>query len=82
MDVKDWFTNSNPGIAFYGGSILIVYEGDNAYSTVSEPPAVKMIDFAHVCRKHGGDEGYLKGINTLLAILIEIRHALLLRYNS
>ena len=81
-DVKDWFTNSNPGIAFYGGSILIVYEGDNAYSTVSEPPAVKMIDFAHVCRKHGGDEGYLKGINTLLAILIEIRHALLLRYNS
>lgn len=81
-DVKDWFENSNPGIAFYAGSILIVYEGDTTSSTVSEPPAVKMIDFAHVCRKQGGDEGYLKGINTLLVMLHEIRDAMLLQHHS
>lgn len=83
-DVKDWFENSNPGIAFYAGSILIVYEGDTdtTSSIISEPPVVKMIDFAHVCRKQGGDEGYLKGINTLLAMLHEIRNEMRLQHHS
>ncbi len=75
-DIKDWFENSNSDIAFYAGSILIVYEGDPTSSAASQSPAVKMIDFAHVCRKPGGDEGYLKGINTLLAMLHEIRNTI------
>jgi len=74
--IKDWFENSNSEIAFYAGSILIVYEGNATSSTSSERPAVKMIDFAHVCRKQGGDEGYLKGINTMLAMLHEIRNTM------
>lgn len=73
-DILDWFENYNSDIAIYAGSILIVYEGDPTSSAASESPAVKMIDFAHVCRKQGGDEGYLKGINTLLAMLHEIRN--------
>ena len=76
IDIKDWFENANSDIAIYAGSILIVYEGDTISSAASQLPAVKMIDFAHVCRKQGGDEGYLKGIKTLLAILHEIRNTM------
>ena len=75
-DIKDWFENANSDIAIYAGSILIVYEGDTISSATSQLPVVMMIDFAHVCRKQGGDEGYLKGIKTLLAILHEIRNTM------
>ena len=75
-DIKNWFENSNSNIAFYAGSILIVCEGATASLDDTLPPVVKMIDFAHVCRKKGGDEGYLKGINTLLTMLHEIRSAI------
>jgi len=74
--IIDWFENVNSDIAIYAGSILIVYEGDTINSAFSEPPAVKMIDFAHVCRKQGGDDGYLKGIKTLFAMLHEIRNTM------
>lgn len=76
-NIQDWFENSNSIWAFYGGSILIVYEGDDGTSNATNTdPAVRMIDFAHVCRKQGGDEGYLKGIKTLLSMLLEIRNSL------
>lgn len=76
-NIQDWFENSNSVWAFYGGSILIVYEGDdNTSNATNTDPAVRMIDFAHVCRKQGGDEGYLKGIKTLLSMLLEIRNSL------
>lgn len=69
--LQDWFENHNSNYSFYGGSILIVYEGFE-HNNLPEP-AVKMIDFAHVCQKQGGDDGCLKGIKTLLQMLHEIR---------
>ena len=73
IEIKHWFQNCNSDIAIYTGSILIVHEGSIASKDEAAPPAVKMIDYEHVCRRKGGDEGYLKGINTLLSMLNEIR---------
>jgi len=74
--IKDWFETGNSSLAFYASSILIAYEGfrhiDVACQTSNEP-VMKIIDFAHVCRQAGVDDGYLKGVRTLLKILNEIK---------
>lgn len=74
----DWFEKENSSLSFYASSILIAYEGryhDENVNTrqTSNDPVVKMIDFAHVCRQTGADEGYLKGIRNLLEILDAIK---------
>ena len=76
-EIKNWFEKSNATLTFYASSILMVYEGSNSVLRgqlgVAKEPVLKLIDFAHVCRKVGGDMGYLKGVANLLCILKEIR---------
>lgn len=71
--IRLWFRENNRSLAFFASSILMVYE-DSAYlgDHSNNEPMLKMIDFAHVCRKEGGDHGYLKGVENLLSILLEI----------
>lgn len=60
------------GFRFYGGSILIVYEGNVAWTSEINKNAVvlKLIDFAHSqLDAEGVDVGALKGIETLKLIL-------------
>ena len=75
--ICDWFEKENSSLSFYASSILIAYEGschdENITRQTSNDPVVKMIDFAHVCRQTGADEGYLKGIHNLLDILYAIK---------
>ena len=76
--IRNWFEVNNSSLVFYASSILIVYEqnsvpvDDVSFSTSCNAPVVKMIDFAHVCRRAGGDDGYLKGVRSLLKILHEV----------
>jgi 1D-myo-inositol-tetrakisphosphate 5-kinase/inositol-polyphosphate multikinase len=73
--IKMWFKYQNTTLSFYASSILMSYEGslDLHTNAVSMPkPVLKMIDFTHVCRKMGGDPGYIQGIENLLSILLEI----------
>lgn len=73
--IKGWFRD-NKSFAFYGSSILIIYEGetvDNGVDGVELDMArAKMIDFGRVRRQPGGDCGYLRGITTLIILLEEI----------
>ncbi|KAL3937717.1 MAG: hypothetical protein SGBAC_007227 [Bacillariaceae sp.] len=69
-EIKAWFLK-NDSFCFYSSSILIVYEGDDECKELN-PPTVKMIDFARVCKQRGGDEGYLVGLSTLMTLLHEI----------
>eukprot|EP00578_Thalassiosira_sp_NH16_P029725 CAMPEP_0181076566 /NCGR_PEP_ID=MMETSP1071-20121207/487_1 /TAXON_ID=35127 /ORGANISM="Thalassiosira sp., Strain NH16" /LENGTH=420 /DNA_ID=CAMNT_0023157755 /DNA_START=1788 /DNA_END=3050 /DNA_ORIENTATION=+ len=77
--IKSWFEEENTTLAFYASSALIVYDGDAGaqcgVASHNREPVLKMIDFAHVCRCSGGDEGYLKGIKSLLSILDEIQRS-------
>jgi hypothetical protein len=74
--IRGWFRD-NDVLAFYGSSILIIYEGetdekkeiDNVQLDMGR---AKMIDFGRVRRQPGGDPGYRKGINTLITLLEEI----------
>jgi hypothetical protein len=80
--IKNWFKNKNTTLAFYASSILIVYEGHIDHRCNDGPtldPMLKMIDFAHACRRVGGDSGYLRGIDNLLSILSEVIYDLNLR---
>ncbi|EED87112.1 predicted protein [Thalassiosira pseudonana CCMP1335] len=70
-EIKIWFEEQNASLAFYASSILIIYEGSPTNTLID--PSLKMIDFAHVCRKKGGDKGYLRGIENLICILSEIQ---------
>ncbi|KAL3827651.1 hypothetical protein ACHAXA_000524 [Cyclostephanos tholiformis] len=75
--IYNWFGKENSSLAFYASSILIAY-GDSCHDNnvtcqTSNDPVVKLIDFAHVCRQTGGDEGYLKGVRNLLEILNAIK---------
>jgi 1D-myo-inositol-tetrakisphosphate 5-kinase/inositol-polyphosphate multikinase len=70
-EIKTWFEEQNASLAFYSSSILIIYEGSPTNTLID--PSLKMIDFAHVCRKKGGDKGYLRGIENLICILSEIQ---------
>ena len=74
--IQTWFEVDNSTLVFYASSILIAYENsvqvdDESFGNCTEP-VVKMIDFAHVCRRDGGDHGYLKGVRSLLKILHEV----------
>lgn len=79
-----WFEYENTSLAFYGGSILIAYDDRQNYlelqgvvtASAYPDPILKMIDFTHVCRQSRGDEGYLKGVKTLLSMLEEIQAGL------
>eukprot|EP00804_Cyclotella_cryptica_P028828 CCRYP_019715-RA/>CCRYP_019715-RA protein AED:0.02 eAED:0.02 QI:102/1/1/1/1/1/2/48/586 len=73
--IKTWFKNTNSTLAFYASSILIVYEGSINRQLHNGPtlePMLKIIDFAHVCRRVGGDIGFLHGVECVLSILSEV----------
>lgn len=76
-EIKSWM-ECNTTLAFYASSILISYEGSSGscHDNSMVEPVVKMIDFTHVCRKVGGDTGYIKGVDNLLGILQSIRNEL------
>lgn len=73
--IKGWFRD-NKSFAFYGSSILIVYEGDTVRNEVDgvelDMALANIIDFGRVRRQSGGDFGYLRGLTTLITILEEI----------
>eukprot|EP00956_Cyclotella_meneghiniana_P024158 scaffold48192_cov88-Cyclotella_meneghiniana.AAC.3 len=72
--IKKWL-KTNDTLAFYASSILMAHEGSyNLQSNVTSisEPMLKMIDFTHVCRKVGGDPGYIRGVDNLLSILSEV----------
>jgi len=79
--IELWF-QENKRFAFYSSSLLIVIEGDSCcFDEVVESvdmdhprvndchACIKMIDFGHVQRRDGGDEGYLHGISVLTDLL-------------
>ncbi|KAL7508367.1 hypothetical protein ACHAXN_007661 [Cyclotella atomus] len=70
IKIKEWL-EYNTTLAFYASSILIAYEGSICTDTASNP-VLKIIDFTHVCRRIGGDPGYIKGVEHILSILSEI----------
>ena len=72
--IRAWFKCYNTTLSFYASSLLIVCEGSADTPRSIPEPTLKMIDFAHVCRKEGGDPGYIHGIDNLLSILTEIYH--------
>ncbi|GBE62751.1 HISTONE DEACETYLASE [Babesia ovata] len=65
-------------LAFYGSSLLFVYDsGTVSISTAAELANVHMIDLSHVSYNTGCvDEGYLLGLRTLIALLRETRNSL------
>ena len=74
--IRGWFRD-NDVLAFYGSSILIIYEGETDEKKETgnvqlDMGRAKMIDFGRVRRQPGGDPGYRKGINTLIVLLEEI----------
>lgn len=73
--IKGWFKD-NKVFAFYGSSILIIYEGDTVPNEADgvelDMARAKMIDFGRIRRQPGGDLGYLKGLRTLIILLEEI----------
>mmetsp|Transcript_907 Transcript_907/g.2297 ORF Transcript_907/g.2297 Transcript_907/m.2297 type:complete len:437 (+) Transcript_907:584-1894(+) len=73
--IRGWFRD-NKSFAFYGSSILVVYEGDTVLDDIRgiefDMAKAKMIDFGRVRRQPGGDLGYLKGLKTLIVIFEEI----------
>jgi hypothetical protein len=65
-----WF-DDNDRLSFYASSILLIYDGaakDNELGHVD----VRMIDFGHVRRSHGGDDGYKVGLTVLLSVMKEL----------
>lgn len=67
MCILEWFED-NERFVFRSSSLLFVFGGD-----LSQPHCdivnVKMIDFGHVQRGRGLDEGYLYGLKNLISIL-------------
>jgi len=60
-------------IALYASSLLLMYEGVEDEPSISDESVVlKMIDFAHVRKQSGVDEGYLHGIDNIIRIFNEI----------
>jgi len=72
--IKGW-CRDNDVLAFYGTSILVIYEGDTVQNELDgvqpDMARAKMIDFGRVRRQPGGDPGFLKGLLTLIALLEE-----------
>jgi len=73
--IKGWLRD-NKSFAFYGSSILVIYEGEILRNEVNgvelDMASAKMIDFGRVRRQHEGDLGYYKGLVTLIVLLEEI----------
>jgi hypothetical protein len=73
--IKAWFRDNN-SFAFYGSSILIIYEGETVHNggdgVELDMARAKMIDFGRVRRQPGGYCGYLRGLTTLIILLEEI----------
>lgn len=77
--IHDWFVQQSC-LAFYGSSVLIVYEGSAEYlqsiahqhDTVSLTQElgnllqVRMIDFVHVWETDQRDENYIQGVDSLI----------------
>lgn len=72
--VKHWFDRDNTLFAFYASSILMVYEGDDLNGTAKncDDVRLKMIDFSHVRRQHGGDSGYIHGLQNIIQIFNDV----------
>jgi inositol-polyphosphate multikinase len=65
-----WF-DDNDRLSFYASSILLIYDGaakDNDIGHID----VRMIDFGHVRRSYGGDDGYKVGLTVLRSIMEEL----------
>jgi len=73
--IRGWFRD-NDVLAFYGSSILIIYEGETKENKADgvqlDMARAKMIDFGRVRRHPGGDPGYRKGLDTLITLIEEI----------
>jgi len=73
--IRGWFRD-NDFLVFHASSILIIYEGETKENTEEgvelDMARVKMIDFGRVRRQPGGDDGYRKGLCTLIGLLEEI----------
>mmetsp|Transcript_13022 Transcript_13022/g.27558 ORF Transcript_13022/g.27558 Transcript_13022/m.27558 type:complete len:444 (-) Transcript_13022:3223-4554(-) len=73
--IKGWFRD-NQSFAFYGSSILVVYEGETEKNDIDgvelDMARAKMIDFGRVRRQPNGDLGYLKGLTKLVNLFEEI----------
>jgi hypothetical protein len=68
--LSDWFRENNK-FAFYASSLLFIYDGcEDTFD--SRCIALKMIDFAHVRKDSGLDEGCLHGLNNISSILEEV----------
>ena len=68
--ILEWFED-NERFVFTSSSILFVFEGDLTRSNC-DMVTVKMIDFGHVQRSKGMDEGYMYGLKTMISILHDI----------
>jgi len=69
-DLLVWFEN-NYNLAFYGTSILIVFNGAEVSGADIDQVKVKIIDFAHVCDisdPSKRDEGYIFGLQNLIKL--------------
>jgi hypothetical protein len=75
-EIEGWFAHQNSK-RFYGSSLLFLYDG-----TAEDPKVdVRMIDFAHVWPippqevPEGRDEGYLKGLRSIIGYLSDLQRA-------
>jgi len=68
--LQHWFRD-NKKFYFTASSLLIAYEGDTEGSN-PDMVTTRMIDFGRVRRRKGGDQGYLKGLSTIVSLLEEI----------
>jgi 1D-myo-inositol-tetrakisphosphate 5-kinase/inositol-polyphosphate multikinase len=62
--LQEWFDENNV-LSFFSSSILIVYDETGV-------ALLRMVDFGHVRRGHGGDEGYKVGLETVSSIFREL----------
>lgn len=73
--IKGWFRD-NKSFAFYGSSILVIYEGDTVPNDTDgvelDMAKAKMIDFGRVRRHQGPDLGSSKGLSMLIHLFEEI----------
>lgn len=66
QSLQEWF-QKNDVLTFYSSSILLVFDENSASKA-----DMCMVDFGHVRRNQGGDDGYQLGLLTLSSILDEL----------
>lgn len=69
QSLSRWF-DDNDRFSFYASSILIVHEGESQNKKAHVD--IKMIDFGHVRRSQGGDDGYKAGLSILTLLFEEL----------